>query len=436
MLIKLDSYRIRRIVCNISENQFLKGFLIISSGAALAQAIGIASTPIITRLYTPSDFGVLIIFSSVLSFIIVLASLRYELAIPLPEDDLVAGNLGVLSILLVLLTTAIASVLLARYGGLILITIKASALGPYIWLLILGFFGSGMYQVLEYWAIRRGDYGRIARTSLSRSLGGSSVKVFLGFLSLGPMGLLVGEVVAQASGCGTLALSAWLKDQDIYRKASVMGILSAAREYLRFPFYSCPASFLNVTAIQLPALALAYEYGTSVVGLFGLAYSLLVLPTSLVSASLSQAYFCEAARLIRNRSSELEDLYLSTTRKLAIFAIPSIGLIGISAPLLFPIIFGDKWSEAGIYCLPLVLVAIPQTIVSPVSNISAFGFNRWQLAWDATRTLLIVICFVVSYKLSISPVWTLTAYGLIMLLMYYIYFLLNLTAIRKYDKSL
>jgi O-antigen/teichoic acid export membrane protein len=51
----------------------------------LGQAITVLVSPILTRLYTPEDFGVFGVYASILGIVTVVASLRYEYALPLPE---------------------------------------------------------------------------------------------------------------------------------------------------------------------------------------------------------------------------------------------------------------------------------------------------------------------------------------------------------------
>lgn len=430
------NYRdLKNLISRLHGDQLSRGFIVISGGMLLAQAIGMASAPIITRLYTPYDFGVLVMFSSIIPIINALSSFRYEYAILLPKNDVEAANLAMLSMLLVSLTTAIAGVLLILYGNQILNPIHVSALEPYKWLIILGFFGSGLYQVLNYWAIRMQDYRRIAGTILSRSIGGYSVKIFLGLISFGPMGLIIGEIVSQISGCGNLALLFLRRDKAIYKKVSLRGMNSAARDYRIFPYYTSPATLFCNVALMLPGLALAYIYGAYVAGLYGLAYSILIIPTTFISGSISQAFTGELTKLIRDNPKGLKALYLSTARKLAFYAIPSVTIIALSAPIYFPVIFGDKWIEAGYFCLPLELVVVPAAIIAPMDALNVLGHNKWDMAWSVSRTLLVLACFIIAYRLALSPLWALTAYGFVMLITYCLLFLINLKAIRQFDEN-
>ena len=70
-----------------------------ASGTAVAQLLLALAMPVLTRLYTPADYGALAVYSSMLTVLVVVASLRYEPAIPLPEDEMTAGSLLVLTFL-------------------------------------------------------------------------------------------------------------------------------------------------------------------------------------------------------------------------------------------------------------------------------------------------------------------------------------------------
>ena len=56
-------------------------------GTAGSQVIAMAAAVILTRLYGPESFGVLATFVSILALLNVVSSLRYELAIAVPEYD-------------------------------------------------------------------------------------------------------------------------------------------------------------------------------------------------------------------------------------------------------------------------------------------------------------------------------------------------------------
>ena len=63
------------------------------SGNVLGQSAVLLASPILTRLYTPEEFGVFAIFASLLGIVGIVSGLRYELAIPLTLTDGSAANI-------------------------------------------------------------------------------------------------------------------------------------------------------------------------------------------------------------------------------------------------------------------------------------------------------------------------------------------------------
>src|SRR5215210_587379 len=143
---------------------FARHVVTLASGTAIAQLLLVLATPALTRLYTPADYGTLAVYSSTLTVLLVLASLRYEAAIPLPEDEALAGSLLALTLAVLAGMVMLVSLLVWLVGDAFVTRANVPALGPYLWLLPVGLLGAGTYQTLSYWAIRRRAFGRIART--------------------------------------------------------------------------------------------------------------------------------------------------------------------------------------------------------------------------------------------------------------------------------
>jgi O-antigen/teichoic acid export membrane protein len=89
----------------LPQNAFARGVSVLVGGTAGAQLITVLAAPLLTRLYSPEDFGLVAVCASLLALIGVISSRRYELAIPLPDDDVEEANVAMLSLLLVAMTT-------------------------------------------------------------------------------------------------------------------------------------------------------------------------------------------------------------------------------------------------------------------------------------------------------------------------------------------
>ena len=69
------------------DRLYLKNISWQSSGNISAQVVNILSLPIITRLFTPEDIGLLRIFIEVLAVFTIFISFRVEQIILLPKND-------------------------------------------------------------------------------------------------------------------------------------------------------------------------------------------------------------------------------------------------------------------------------------------------------------------------------------------------------------
>lgn len=416
----------------IFSDKLAKGIFIIASGTVIAQIIGIITTPIITRLYSPADFGALGLFTATLSILALAGGFRYELALPLPKDDADAANLFIFFLLVLSFTVLCLVFILFLFGDSILSFFHIDALKPYLFLLTIGFFGASLYGALTFWVTRRRAYTRITHTRIYQSSGGSASKILLGLFSAGPIGLIIGYLLSQILGIGTLVRYMWENDRDYFHSLSFSRMVKNAKRFVQFPLFSFPAGIINALALQLPVFMLSAIYGLTVMGMYAFAYELLILPSSLISTSMLQVYYAEVSNMMRENSREIKNIYISTTRKLFLIGIPLIIIPCLLAPFFFPLIFGELWRDAGFYCLPLAILALANFVVSPTSNMSVYGFNHWVLIWDVSRTILVFASFLLIQALSLPVMVALFIYAGVMAFMYGVNYLMNLKAISLY----
>ena len=398
----------------------------------MSQVLGAMAAPILTRLYRPEDLGVLSVFSAVLAIVLVSASLKYEGAIPLPQDDAIAANLVVLASSILLVACLLVGVGIWFGGEVLIIQLNAPQLAPYSWMLPFSLLFAGAYQILNLWALRRRAFGHIARSKISQTGGLLTAQISLGFTSGGPLGLLVGDIVGLASGSGILGSFLWRCDRGILKRVTWASISDAARRYRRFPLYSSGAGILNTTGLQAPPLLLAAFYGTDTAGLFAIGNFVLGIPSLLVGSAVGQVYLAEASRLRRENPGELLRLFQRTTRKLMWLSVGPFVLIALAAPFCFALIFGEPWREAGEYVRMISIAVFAGFVVVPVSaTLTILERQDWQIVWDASRLVLVVSALVGAKELDLSARGAVTAYGLAMLLAYLVYYTLSKIAITR-----
>lgn len=347
----------------------VRGMMILTSGAAASQLIVLAASPVVTRLYPPEQFGVLAVYTGTLGIITVVASLRYQLAIPLPATDGSAANLLALSLVITAIVTLLTGSLVALFGADLVAWANAPELAPYLWLLPVGVFLAGSYQIFSYWAVRKSAFGPLARTKLQQNTGMVAAQIGLGMFHIGPLGLLLGQIVGQAAGLFRLARLALSGNRDDLSRIRAARMIQRARRYRRFPLYLSAAGLLNTTGSQLPLILYSSMFSPAVAGLFLIAYRIVTRPMSLVSDSVRDVFFAGAAQARRDGS--LGGLTLRAFRGLVRVGVAPTVLLALAAPELFAVVFGERWTEAGRYVQWMIPWLLASFIVSPLTILNA-----------------------------------------------------------------
>jgi len=337
----------------------------ISSGTAVSQLLLVLSTPLLTRLYLPSDFGVFAVFNSLLSIAVVASSLRYEIAIPLPRRHKHAAYIVILSLLINTLICLIIGIIVVFWPDEIARYIKTPLLKNYLWLLPVGVLCLGVYKVFNYWAIRNKAYNEIAKTKLIQSASSVIVQVGAGLLSFGAAGLISGRMIGQSAGAFRLARGTHLFDLIRTTRKILPKLLVTALNYKNFLKYDVAASIINTFNAQLPQIMLAVIFGPLVAGYYMLADRVLAMPASLLGQAVGQVYYGNwKDALLRGDISKSTDRIIIIL--VALILIPGL-VIFFTGVYLFPVIFGSVWGEAGLYAKWMIFGAAAQFVYSPVS---------------------------------------------------------------------
>jgi len=340
------------------------------SGTVVALFVGICLTPIITRIFNPEMYGIAATFTSIVSIIVVIACMRYELAILLPKDDKDAGAI-LLACGAILICVCMVSLLgIWIFGDIIVRLLNVPELKDYLILIPIAVFIDGLYIALRYWNTRRVRFGTQATTQALQSVSASGFKV--GFGSLGYVNagsLILGQILGQGLGTLILLYQAVKYDLGIIRASySLKNIQAQIIIYKKFPLFNIWAAFLNVVSWQLPVFMLSSFFSSAVAGLYALGYMMIHLPMNLIGNSISQVFLHRAS--VAKDNNLLSELAGDTCSTLLILAVLPFILLTLVGGDLFQIVFGTEWLEAGIFVQILGPWALVLFVTSPLTTIS------------------------------------------------------------------
>ena len=355
---------------------FLRNVLVMVSGTLAGQAVMMLALPVLTHLYDPAAFGYLGIYMSLTSFLLVPICARLEIAIPIPEEDSDAINLTVLSILVATVASAVLGLIALLLPDQIIAVIDQPEFRPYLWMVPLGVWLGGLYAALQMWSVRRKRFGDVAKTQFVRATGSSGVQIGVGLWSPIPFGLIFGHFLYMGLGSVRLAGLFWRHDRDQLRHVSRSAMQRNLYTQRRFPLYSVPESLLNSASVYLPLLMIGAVLGPAQAGLLLLAQRVGSVPVGLLGSNMSRVYLAEATE--KRLAGDLGPFTRQIMAGLFKVGALPFAVLGVSAPFLFPLVFGADWIRAGEMMAWITPALFMQFLVVPVSTILHATDNQFR----------------------------------------------------------
>jgi|CZCA01.1.fsa_nt_gi O-antigen/teichoic acid export membrane protein len=414
----IDKFR-TVLASKLPPGSFIRNVVTLMTGTTFAQALMILVAPILTRLYSPEDFGVYALYTSILGIIAVIACWRYELAIVLPEQDEDAANLLVLSICICFGMAALTLILVALFRNPVANLLGAPELAPWLWFMPLSLIAAGLFQAFNYWSTRRKQFRRLAVRQITQSTVTAATQLGTGFaLHPGPGGLISGSIIGQLAATGRLAWQTYNDDKKYFLVIKLWHIKDKFVEFRRFPQMLTWSGLLNTVSVQLPVILMSYFFGPSIIAHYVLGYRVLTVPMTLVGSSVAQTFFPWGTEAYRRGELGSSVIKISVVMFNAVLV--PIVLIMICGPDLFTIIFGNAWRIAGEYIVWLSPWILFQFISSPLSSVFLILQRQdINLIFDGLLFLLRVVIIMIGGSLN-NPLLTIQIYGITSALFYFI----------------
>ena len=412
---------------------FGRGLVVLAGGMALGQAVAVCASPVLTRLYTPGELGILTACLSLVSIVATAGALCYDVAIPVPPEDVAGANLLALALVLVSATSLLAALALRVLGSLTGLFAGLPAVRPFLWFVPLGLLAVGYTGAFQQWTVRKRAFGHLARGKLSQNAGQVLAQSAMGLLRIGPLGLLLGDAMGRFGALGMLAVLAWRRDARELRQVSLRGMKQVAARYRRFPLFSSAGNLLNSLGLELPALLLASLYGPQMVGWMALGQRVMVLPLNLIVSPLSQVFVGESARIVHSEPERLWPLLCKMMAGVLALALPYILLLALLAPALFPVVFGPAWREAGVYLRILAPMVLLQSVANPTGGtLDILQRQDLHLMREITRTFLVSGAILLAGSRQIAPRAAVGLYSAAGTVIYVLYLCISVYAVRSW----
>ena len=406
----------------LTRGRFARRLAVLSGGFVAGQAIILLAVPVLTRLFTPAEFGAYAVFTALSGIFANVLSLRFELAVPLASNDRSAAALTKLALVTVLVASLASLPLLWLAAAWLARITEMPLLEDALWLLPLVVAMQSAGETLSYWSVYRGAYRLNAGARVVHSGFHAGAQVVLGWLGFHNWGLIVGFVLGCGVRLGHMLGGLPSADRRLLAGPTRTSLGEVARASWHYPAFSAPASLLECGTQLLPALLMAALFGPAMAGWFGLGQRLMGLPVRLFAQAARQVFLGEAGR------RDPRGIYRLFCRSSLMFlALAALGLVPVLAagPEIFAVCFGEAWRPSGEIVRLLVPLYLTRFVVTPVSQVlSLLGRQHLHLLSASVDAVLMSAVFTAAWWLRLEAMTTVAMYSVGSALASLLYFLL------------
>jgi O-antigen/teichoic acid export membrane protein len=380
--------------------------------------ISLLLSPVLTRLYSPQEFGTLSVYSAIVAIIVVVSSMRYELALPLAKTDEDAVNLMAVCLCVLAGTTLVLSAVAVLLPASIMASLwpipgDQGPLKIYRLLLVLGYVCLGGYFVALYVATRASAYRAIAKTRLAQGVVGPTSQIVMALFGLGAPGLLVGSILGQSAGTYGLFSAMFAGRTQLLKSITWSGMKAQAKRYRQFPLVASWAALIDaIGGSQLLYLLIGATYSARIAGFIFLAERVVSRPLAIIGTSILQVFVGEAGRTVQSDPAHLKKRFYQVVTRQAALAAVWILMANLIAWLLFPTLFGEEWRDAVPYLQAISLAYLAQATVLPVFHtLQILEKQSMAAVWQIGRLILTVGVFFGATAMGLSTPLVITAYS-------------------------
>ncbi|MDO5083875.1 MAG: oligosaccharide flippase family protein [Arachnia propionica] len=418
--------RASRIGQFLSGREFLRHVLTLMTGTAFAQVVNLLAQPFITHLYSSEQLGVFNVFLSLVTFMVTVAALRYDLAIVPAADDDEARCLVSLATRCNIVVSLLSSLLLLVLGGQVATWLGVPELGGWLWLAGPLVFLTSQVTVLGYWLNRKKYYTVASSNQMLQSLTIVGPRLGLGALNL----RVVGLVASQFVGVGAALLRLLFVTRGEITGPTTARRRDVARKYIRMPLVNGPNALVDAIRLNGIVFLNARVFGKAEVGNFGMAWLLIQAPLSFINGALSQVFFQKMAVTPRGQMFRL--VRTSILRSLAIGVVP-FALIHFLAPVVLPMVLGPSFDLVG----PIAAVLVPWLFLnlatSPISMLFIVVHKQGVMLLFGIAYMVTPLYILAFHHSDIVSTMAVVSWAMAGLLA--VFCLLALWAARAYDQG-
>ena len=348
------------------KSEYARNVLTLMSGTSIAQAIPVAVTPVLTRIYSPAEFGLFAIYMALISIGVMVATGRLEMAVLIARKDSEALQLAATSLAISGVISLLALVAIVVWGEQIAALSGQPGLENWLYVVPFSIFLFSVYKVLLHWLNRKKQYPLMSRSRIAQSGSVSALQMVVGLAAKIPAGLALADCLGRLVALLLIfrRVKATIKLPEFKRARQY----ALVRRYRKFPFLGSPASLLNILSLQLPYVIIPAIFTSAVAGMYFLVFRVLMMPIALIGESMMEVFRNRAMENLKEHGT-CRPVFKKTLLSLIVIGLPPALLLILFGQEIFAFVFGEDWREAGFYASILAPMALFRLVCAPLSGV-------------------------------------------------------------------
>lgn len=340
----------------------VRNTLKLSSSSALMMLLPLVVTPILSRLYTPEDYGAWGVFSSVLSIVTAFIFLSYENTIVKSTSEIELPNLYVLCLAIAVLITSIVTVVFC--GGNIL-GISFFEEFPSIPLLVIVLITTALFNLNANLANSQKKYSVMAVSSVINGITQAGSRIILGLFPIVAYGLIVGNALSHIVGAVFLIVCLRsILNINFFKSVKFKELKRLALKYKKFPIYDAPARFIEFAVGNLALIILSYFWSREDIGCFSMVVQFVLMPISIIGSAMGNVYYREISEA--NSTAEISSVTVKAAKITFALSFLPLLFLALGGDQLLVYFLGSKWTNVAPMSLCMCVFSVPVIMSEPL----------------------------------------------------------------------
>lgn len=360
-------------------------------GTSIAQFFPMLFYPVLCRIFTPAEFGLLEILTTITTILAVIATGKYESSILVTRTKKEAANIVglVLSLSSSLLFTSF--IVLQIFSYQLSEWLHTPELKNWLFVCPLSAFAIIIYNCYNEWCVRNKYFINLSWNKITNAAATTLSKLLLGLVKIVNNGLIGGDLIGRYISAGTCIFRTLKKDRIEFSKVSYKHMRVMARKYIEFPKFTLPDQLLSTIGGSIPVLFIGAYFNNSEVGFFAMTMNILSVPISVISIAVKDVFRQRAnEEYIKNGNCTV--IYLQLLKFIIKLGVSGSLLLFFFLPSIFSLVLGKQWQIAGEYSqilLPMVLLSFISMSLSGVLIIT--GKMKVSMYWQIYYVLITIL---------------------------------------------